>query len=173
MLQILAVISFASLIQELSSKANVIRADYQHLALVLLISAGTGWGLWALLSRMLQSRREYRDAVTAFRRDETMSPVTSEQHCADYLKLTDAEWRLIEPMLPGPSRVGRPRKTLMRVVVDAIFYIASTGCQWRLLPRDFPPFSTVQGYFYAWSQSGLLAVINHQLVIDDARKVCA
>ena len=80
------------------------------------------------------------------------------KYCRDGLRyasdMTDAEWRLIEPMLPGPSRVGRPRKTLMRVVVDAIFYIASTGCQWRLLPRDFPPFSTVQGYFYAWSQSG-------------------
>ena len=103
--------------------------------------------------------------------------ITRPKYCRDGLRyasdMTDAEWRLIEPMLPGPSRVGRPRKTLMRVVVDAIFYIASTGCQWRLLPRDFPPFSTVQGYFYAWSQSGLLAVINHQLVIDDARKVCA
>ena len=63
---------------------------------------------------------------------------------------TDAEWRLIEPFMPPVKRLGRPRETDVRAVVDAILYIARTGCQWRLLPKDFPPFTTVQGYFYDW-----------------------
>jgi hypothetical protein len=49
-----------------------------------------------------------------------------------------AEWGVIEPHLPPPARCGRTRKTGLREVVDAIFYIAQTGCQWRLLPKDFP-----------------------------------
>ncbi|SEE75381.1 Transposase [Rhizobiales bacterium GAS191] len=79
--------------------------------------------------------------------------------------LTDAEWTLIEPFLPTASKVGRPRKTDLRLVVEAILYMASTGCQWRAIPKDFPPYSTVQGYFYAWSHEGLLAHINHMLVM--------
>jgi transposase len=79
--------------------------------------------------------------------------------------LTDAEWTLIAPFLPTASKVGRPRKTSLRSVVEAILYMASTGCQWRAIPKDFPPYSTVQGYFYAWSHKGLLAHINHMLVM--------
>jgi transposase len=71
--------------------------------------------------------------------------------------LTDAEWALIEPFLPAPAKVGRPRKTDLRRLVEAILYMASTGCQWRAIPKEFPPYSTVQGYFYAWSHRGLLA----------------
>jgi transposase len=54
----------------------------------------------------------------------------------------------------------------MRDVVDAIFYIARSGCQWRLLPKDFPPYSTVQRYFYAWRDNGLWQAINHVLLMD-------
>ena len=68
--------------------------------------------------------------------------------------LTDAEWRLIVRRLPPRRRLGRPRKIELRKVVEAILYIASTGCQWRALPREFPPYSTVQGYFYAWRDTG-------------------
>ena len=53
--------------------------------------------------------------------------------------LTDAEWRVIEPYMPAVKRLGRPRETDLRAIVDAILYIARTGCQWRLLPKDFPP----------------------------------
>jgi putative transposase len=53
----------------------------------------------------------------------------------------------------------------MRTVINAILYIASTGCQWRQLPKDFPPYSTVQGYFYAWSRGGIFASLNYTLVI--------
>ena len=78
--------------------------------------------------------------------------------------LTDAEWALIEPFMPPPMTTGRPRKTKLRDVVEAILYMASTGCQWRAIPKEFPPYSTGQGYFYAWSHDGLLADINHVLV---------
>ena len=56
----------------------------------------------------------------------------------------DAEWAVIKPHLPPPAKCGRTRATDLREVVNAIFYIAQTGCQWRLLPKDFPPYSTVQ-----------------------------
>jgi putative transposase len=77
---------------------------------------------------------------------------------------TDAEWGLIEPLMPGRKGLGRPRTTKLRSVVDALLYIASTGCQWRQLPREFPPPSTVQNYFYPWSQDGTLARLNEALV---------
>ena len=67
--------------------------------------------------------------------------------------LTDEEWALIAPLMPAADRIGRPRKTDLREVVDAILYMASTGCQWRQLPKDFPPYSTVQDYFYAWRET--------------------
>ena len=78
--------------------------------------------------------------------------------------LTDGEWALIEPFMPVPNRVGRPRRTDLREVVNALLYIASTGCQWRFLPKDFPPFSTVQKYFYRWRDERLLETINHHLL---------
>jgi transposase len=84
--------------------------------------------------------------------------------------LTDAEWKLIEPLVPPPSPIGRPRTTDLRSVVNAILYMASTGCQWRQLPKDFPPYSTVQGYFYDWSRSGLFVSINHALVMAAREK---
>jgi putative transposase len=69
--------------------------------------------------------------------------------------MTDQEWAVIAPLLPPPKLGGRPRKTDLRAVMDAILYIASGGCQWRMLPKDFPPRSTVQGYFYRWRDSRL------------------
>ena len=79
--------------------------------------------------------------------------------------LTDREWELIEPFLPADRRLGRPRTTDLREVLNAILYLASTGCQWRMLPKDFPPVSTVQGYFYAWRDARLWTTINHALVM--------
>ena len=68
--------------------------------------------------------------------------------------LTDAEWAVLEPLMPPPSPIGRSARTDLRVVMDAILYMASTGCQWPQLPKDFPPYSTVQGYFYECSRDG-------------------
>lgn len=78
--------------------------------------------------------------------------------------LTDAEWGVIAPFLPPRKKTGRPRTTELRDVMDAILYVATTGCQWRMLPNDFPPVSTVRGYFYAWRNDGLLDEMNRKLV---------
>jgi transposase len=79
--------------------------------------------------------------------------------------MTDREWSLIAPFMPRRKATGRPRTTDLRDVMDAIMYMASSGCQWAMLPNDFPPPSTVQRYFYDWRDSGLLATINHHLVM--------
>lgn len=89
-----------------------------------------------------------------------------ERHGRRYASdMTDAEWALIAPFMPARKRTGRPRTTALRDVVDALLYMAATGCQWALLPKDFPPPSTVQRYFYDWRDSGLWATINHHLVM--------
>jgi len=78
--------------------------------------------------------------------------------------LTDDEWELIEPHMPPTQALGRPRKTDLREVVNAILYVLRSGCPWRLMPKDFPPRSTVQRYFAAWRDEGLWAGINHALL---------
>ena len=77
---------------------------------------------------------------------------------------TDEEWSHIAPLLPPAKPGGRPRTTDLRDVFDAILYMASTGCQWRMLPNDFPPVSTVRRYFYDWRNSGVLRTVNHPAV---------
>lgn len=79
---------------------------------------------------------------------------------------TDAEWAVIEPHMPPPATCGRRRATSLRDVVNAVFYIAQSGCQWRMLPKDFPHFNTVQRYFYAWRAEGRWEIINHALLMD-------
>src|SRR5438067_2223692 len=76
--------------------------------------------------------------------------------------VSDAQWALIEPRLPVYPG-GRPRKTNLRDVVDAIFYVLRTGCQWRYLPKDFPPKSTVWRYFDEWRHNGTLDTIHDAL----------
>jgi len=78
---------------------------------------------------------------------------------------TDAEWAVLEAVMPACRRLGRPRRTDLRDVLDAIFYILSTGCQWRALPREFPPRSTVQGYFYGWRDDGVWREVVATLVV--------
>jgi transposase len=85
--------------------------------------------------------------------------------------MTDAEWGLLRRLLPPPSRLGRPRTTDLRRVMEAVLYILSTGCQWRALPREFPPYSTVQGYFYAWRATGRWQKIVTVLVRRARRKL--
>jgi putative transposase len=77
--------------------------------------------------------------------------------------VTDEQWPLIETHLPAARPGGRPRKTDMRDVVDAIFYILRTGCQWRYPPKDFPPKSTVWRYFDRWRSDGTLDTIHDAL----------
>src|ERR1700749_513889 len=76
--------------------------------------------------------------------------------------VTDEQWHLLEhqiPVYPG----GRPRKTNLKSLVDAIFYVLRTGCQWRYLPKDFPPKSTVWRYFDEWRENGTPGTIHDRL----------
>lgn len=94
--------------------------------------------------------------------------ITREQYRRDDLRyasdLNDAEWLLLSFFLPAPCRVGRRRKVGLRAVMNAILYILATGCQWRALPKDFPPRSTVQYYFYLWRDQRIWRRINLALV---------
>jgi putative transposase len=96
------------------------------------------------------------------------SEITREKYRRDELRYASdtraAEWGQIAPLLPPPRRLGRPRKRDLRAVIDAILYLLATGCQWRFLPREFPPRSTVQGYFYRWRDDGTWQRINACLV---------
>src|SRR5579884_443658 len=76
--------------------------------------------------------------------------------------LTDEQWALVKPLIPVYPG-GRPRKTPLRDVVDAVFYVLRTGCQWRFLPKDFPPKSTVWRYFDEWRHNGTLEAIHDAL----------
>lgn len=67
--------------------------------------------------------------------------------------LTDAEWAYLSPLLPPPG-LGRPRQHDLRVILNAIRYVLRTGCQWRMLPHDFPPWSSVYYYFWQWRDEG-------------------
>jgi putative transposase len=77
--------------------------------------------------------------------------------------LTDAQWACLVPLIPPAKSGGRPRTVDIRAVVDAIFYRARTGCQWRQLPRDFPPWGTVAGYYRQWRRSGAWQMIHDAL----------
>ena len=79
--------------------------------------------------------------------------------------LTDAEWELVAPFIRGAKRGGRPRTANVREVMNAIFYVLSTGCQWQALPKDLPPKSTVWGYFSRWEWEGTIARIHHALYV--------
>jgi putative transposase len=78
--------------------------------------------------------------------------------------LRDEEWALIARFLPKPRHLGRPREVDLRLVVNAILYILVTGCQWRRLPKSFPPVSTVQYYFYGWRDTQIWRRLNRMLV---------
>ena len=69
--------------------------------------------------------------------------------------LTDTQWTILTPFIPAAKPGGRPRTTDMREVVNAIFYVLRGGCQWRLLPTDFPPHQTVYHYFWTWRRAGV------------------
>jgi len=80
--------------------------------------------------------------------------------------MTDREWVLAAPFIPPAKTGGRRRTTDMREVLNAMLYLASAGCAWRLLPKCFPPVSTVRRYFYAWRDAGLFDAINTVLVMN-------
>ena len=79
--------------------------------------------------------------------------------------LTDEEWALVGPLIPPAKRGGNRRHVDERAIVDGLMYILSTGCQWRALPKDLPPRSTVHDYFDLWSWDGTLDRIHHALYV--------
>ena len=83
--------------------------------------------------------------------------------------LSDAEWAMIEPRLPRRNRLGRPSKTEIRSVVNVLLYMVRTGCQWRQLPRESPPYTTVQHYFYTLRDGGVFERINFELLLQARR----
>lgn len=80
--------------------------------------------------------------------------------------LTDAEWALIEPLIPPAKRGGRKRTVDIRAVLDGIFYVLATGCQWRALPKDLPPKSTVHDHLTLWAWDGTLKRLHHALFVQ-------
>ena len=93
--------------------------------------------------------------------DRAKYDVIRERYSSD---LSESEFALIFPLLPAPKRRGR-KPTCVREILNALFYLIRAGCPWRLLPKDFPPFTTVQNRFYAWRDSGLWTQIVCVLVM--------
>src|SRR5215213_5406036 len=77
--------------------------------------------------------------------------------------LSDAEWECLQPHIPAPNKRGRPRTHGTREVLNAIFYVLKSGCPWRLLPKDFPPWETVYWWFGRWRTNGTLERLNAAL----------
>ncbi len=82
--------------------------------------------------------------------------------------LTDAEWQVLEAVLPPPARTGRPRSVPWREIINGILYVLRTGCAWRNVPHDLPAGSTVYHYFRTWRQKGMWARL-HDPLRDQAR----
>ena len=100
---------------------------------------------------------------------------TRAQHMRDGLRfasdLTDAEWAVLEPLLPPASPVGRPPGWPMREIVNAIFYVLRGGIAWRMLPPCFPPRQTVYGWFATWRRAHVWEAVSHRLVMLDRERV--
>jgi transposase len=85
--------------------------------------------------------------------------------------LTDAEWAHVEPLIPPARRGGNKRHVNTREVVNGLMYVLSTGCQWRAIPKDLPPRSTIYDYFDLWSWDGTLDGIHHALYVKCREEV--
>jgi putative transposase len=80
--------------------------------------------------------------------------------------LTDEQWKLVEPFLPAAKPGGRPRKADLREVLNALLYLVRSGCQWRMIPHEFPPWKTCYNYYRAWIDSGTWDEITYLLRCD-------
>ena len=90
----------------------------------------------------------------------TVSTMTRQTYATD---ITDSEWSYLEPHLPAPKSGGRPRRHAVREILNAIFYVLRSGCVWRLLPHDLPPWKTVYHYFRLWRVQGLWPALHNAL----------
>src|SRR4051812_39424286 len=85
--------------------------------------------------------------------------------------LNDAEWAVLAPLLPAPSSTGRPWRWPLRSLLDGILYVLRTGCAWRHLPLDFPPWGTLHRWFLRLSQAGVFERLAHALTMADRERV--
>ena len=83
--------------------------------------------------------------------------------------VTDAEWNVIAPLLPPAKPGGRPRTVALREILNALFYVSRSGCAWRMLPKDFPPYQTVYDYFRNWRKDGTWTKV-HDALRDRVRE---
>ena len=97
------------------------------------------------------------------------TPENRPRYNRDHLRypsdLTDEEWALVEPLIPPAKRGGRRRSVDMREVVNGLMYVLSTGCQWRYVPKDLPPKSTLFSYFDLWTYGGVIDRMHHALYV--------
>jgi putative transposase len=77
--------------------------------------------------------------------------------------ITEAQWQILQPLIPAAKPGGHPRTANMREVVNGIFYVLRTGCGWEMLPHDLPPYSTVYYYFRRWQKTGVWQQMNNAL----------
>ena len=77
--------------------------------------------------------------------------------------LDDSQWQILQPLLPAPAKLGRPRARDLREILNGIFYLLRSGCAWRLLPKEFGPWSTVHDYYRRWRQQGVWEQVHHTL----------
>ena len=84
-------------------------------------------------------------------------------------ELTPNQWKVLEPLLPPPKSTGRPRSVSLMLVIQAILYVLVTGCAWRLLPKEYPPYSTVYYYFRQWRDDGNWKRI-HDTLFEQVRR---
>src|SRR5579859_5463940 len=92
-----------------------------------------------------------------------MNPPTRKAYPSD---LTDAQWQLVEALLPSEHPMGqrgRPNDYSVREILNAILYLARTGCQWRYLPHDLPPYTLVSSYYHLWRKNGVLDRVHDTL----------
>ena len=97
--------------------------------------------------------------------------------CCYSTDLTDAEWECLEPHVPPPNKRGRPKTHTTPEILNAIFYVLKSGCAWRLLPRDFPPWETVYWWFRRWRIDGTFERLNglsqNRRMSRDYERLCA
>src|SRR4028118_1624056 len=86
--------------------------------------------------------------------------MTSTYYASD---LTDIEWQHFEPLLPAPKSIGRPREWSLRLIVNGIFYLVRSGCAWRMMPLEYPPWSTIYDYYREWRRDGTWEAIHTAL----------
>ena len=102
------------------------------------------------------------------------TPTTRNQHIRETSRyqtdVTDEEWLVIMPDLPSANSTGRPRAWPMREIINGIFYVMRSGCPWRLLPSDLPPWSTIYRWFAKFRDEDRFAKINHALVMFDRER---